>query len=53
LIVEETKNKTAVFSGLAKGSVLEANKIKNNFNSITIIVEEGTFKVGSVVVIKG
>lgn len=51
LLIEETKNLKAVFEGGAEASVLEATKNKEGINSMTIIMEKGTLKLGNLIVI--
>jgi translation initiation factor IF-2 len=51
LIIEETKDLKAIEEGQAEGIVLEATQNAQGFNSMTLIVKQGTLKVGSLLII--
>ena len=51
MILEESKDLTAVFKGLAEASVLEADQTKEGLNSMTIIIDKGTLKLGSLILL--
>ena len=51
LIQEETKNNMALFDGFAEASVLEATQTKNGMNSMTVIIEKGTLKTNSLIIV--
>lgn len=51
LILEETRELKAMEDGLAEGIVLEAYQNSKGLNAMTMIVKQGTLKVGSLLVI--
>lgn len=51
LILEETKDLKAIEEGQAEGIVLEATQNAQGFNSMTLIVKQGTLKAGSLLII--
>lgn len=50
LIVDETKEATAIYNGLVYASVLEAFQTKEGLNSMTIIVEKGVLKTNAILI---
>lgn len=51
LVLEETRELKAMEDGLAEGIVLEAYQNSKGLNAMTMIVKQGTLKVGSLLVI--